>query len=329
MGDKITDLAVRTFTSQPPEDDHAERHNYYKELTAKQSAGQKLAPHEAKWLAAARQAVESDVAKKDKFYRDAGQTDTDKLMQYAGYNRDKYGAFYQQQNGGPQVPKLEIGKAQVAPVKPVTLQVGKASVEPVRTSPVTLEGNGSAVASMGRKGGQQVDIANKAKVEEYDPRSLTPLGHYAVGVGSLPKGNAWEAFKEGATGIRPGMSSPMPLAGQPTAPPAAQPGSKPVYSFSDEELGARRTAPDYKFSDKELRGNTRTLDRRPSDASMQDHDSLGQSVIERTYGKHLKAVDDNDGKFPAGYFDNMDAATKQNIKAGVTELIRRRRGIRT
>jgi len=73
--------------------------------------------------------------------------------------------------------------------------------------------------------------------------------------------------------------------------------------------------------------------RLPSDVGLGsrtgDQDKFAQDAIELMYGDHLEAVEENGGKWPAGYFQNMSAETKENIKKGVTDLMRRRRNART
>jgi hypothetical protein len=100
--------------------------------------------------------------------------------------------------------------------------------------------------------------------------------------------------------------------------------TKPVVDVADtaklEQLGDTRLTPYNK--------NYRTLDRHASDVSMQDTDAFAQHTLEQAYGNHLKAVEDNGGKFPAGYFDAMSPADKENIRYGVQELMRRQRGTR-
>lgn len=55
MGDKTTDLALKTFGGGKSEpDDHQERHDYYKQLCAKEKAGKPLSSTETTWLAQAR-----------------------------------------------------------------------------------------------------------------------------------------------------------------------------------------------------------------------------------------------------------------------------------
>lgn len=93
-------------------------------------------------------------------------------------------------------------------------------------------------------------------------------------------------------------------------------GGKPFYAEQDQE-GAR------------------TADRRASDVMIHDprkshvgdEDAFAIGVIQRQYGEHLQAMEDNrDGngvptdKFPAGYFDGMSKDKRQNIEAGVRWL---------
>lgn len=79
--------------------------------------------------------------------------------------------------------------------------------------------------------------------------------------------------------------------------------------------------------------DVRHADRRTNDVSTSRHeagDKYGNDALQRKYGKHLKAMQENrdangmpTDRFPAGYFKGMSDVQKKNIVEAVKELQRR------
>lgn len=70
----------------------------------------------------------------------------------------------------------------------------------------------------------------------------------------------------------------------------------------------------------------RAGDRRPSDIvitgdmGMMDKDKFSIDALRKMYGKDFKEVQENEMKYPAGYFNGKTDKQKENIKAGVRAL---------
>jgi hypothetical protein len=84
----------------------------------------------------------------------------------------------------------------------------------------------------------------------------------------------------------------------------------------------------------------RGANRRPDDiiitkdAGLADNDAFGAAHLQKTYGKHLKAMQENrdaDGmptdKFPEGYFKGMSSKERENIIYGVRALQKLEKGV--
>lgn len=301
MGYDVSKLAHDTFVKPDNKepDDHQERHAYYKTLVAREKAGEQLDDEDKTWLAKAREAVE----------RGAKSVDVHRMAEQH---------FIKGLDTGPVItePAKTIKGFDVGPAN-VELTTGTATVTPAKSNKL-----------------------NYAKTEEYDPRQLTPLQSYALGIGSLP--DSMMSFKQAALNT-PTVNIPQGPAMEKNAQlnergqvvyPDEQ--AKPNYQFKLPAGGVGQDEAGYVVDRKGKRlgsldqdENVRTLDRRPSDVSLADKDQFGSDQLERMYGPHLKEVEDNGGKYPAGYFDGMSKSRKANIKAGVVELMRRRKGNRT
>jgi hypothetical protein len=198
-----------------------------------------------------------------------------------------------------------------------------------------------------RKGGQQtsgdrgaMSVANPApQIETVDPRLQSDLGQYAMAVGSLPSAGGWLAFKRGAMGMYPvpqvnAVPEPAPTEAMQT-PARNKKGQVVIPLAAGEPVGI---AEDGQAIDKygkkmgylaQQGGDVRFGDRRAGDVSMEQTDGFAQDTLQQLYGKHLQAVKDNEGKYPAGYFKGMNAEQKDNVKKGVQALMQLERGTRT
>lgn len=98
--------------------------------------------------------------------------------------------------------------------------------------------------------------------------------------------------------------------------------------YLNQTAGAFRTA-DRVGIDVDPSGNPRMAGGRPTDVAATsktgDFDQFATDVLETIYKPHIQAVEENDGKWPEGYFKDMSPAAKENIKAGYMEVLRRRK----
>lgn len=279
MGYDVTKLALDTLKVGPakePEDDHQERHNYYRELRDKQRSGGKLSADEASWMESATKAYEE----------------------------------YQASKSAP------AQSAHVPPKKPGSVPYGATQIR---------QGKGPS------------------ELEDFNPTVQSFLKAMSVAPPAVRQGAFSHLLSNGAPSVAPMAQQEKFEARHQDF---LQPQGKPNYTFypKDEPVVAMdeagrevkvpgdRSGPTNQkqfLKNEQDFGRVRTLERKPNDVSLADKDQFGSEQLEKMYGPHLKEVDDNGGKYPAGYFDGMSPERKQNIKAGVVELMRRRRGIRT
>lgn len=201
--------------------------------------------------------------------------------------------------------------------------------------------------------------------EKYDPENMSPEGHYAIGVGSLPKGPGWDQFKLGASGLYPtptvgymqGLEQPeLARAVAPatykkgTALPAFEPGTVTNEAgYAVDKKGKRLGYLDQEAANP----NIRYLDRRITDVGLEGSKTKGavrpsyaqdidaQDMIKGTYDAYLKEYRDNGGKFFPEMFNKPQTAAEikkgvkpqrltpeeiKNVKAGVRYLLEEERG---
>ncbi len=318
MGD-FTDLAVKTFGGDDKKkaDDHEERRAYYRELSAKEQAGKKLDDEESAWLKAARQAKVNrqadslvDIAVKE---FSSPTPVHDALVR--GLNQQKNDAAYHKRLVASRERANNPGESYDPRIQPPEM-LGK--IEAHR-----MQRHGTMI---GRAVGREM-------MQQLDPRiapSVRPMPNAGPSQAQLFS----QATDELGRPVYDDPNLPMPARGR----------GRLVLSGPDVEEGLNEKGEVVNRKGKVLGQQAlpdgyRTGNRTQNDVSIEDiqpTDEFADKQLKRQYGDHLKVLDeqrDANGvpteQFPEGYFDGMDKKTEKNIRAGVKELIRRRRGVRT
>jgi hypothetical protein len=283
----------------------AARVKRFEELKQVRASGGKLSPDEARWLAD----VDIAAQRRDAEMRKFGRT-PEQLQKQELFERDQYSQIA---NGPISTPTPALANPQA--VTPI----GKTKFDPrgvlpdsksYMTDDTTPDGAAyRATAALRQQGGGWDNFANGfgSSLQQVRPTVLQPAPT-----------DAPIAFSESGVPIE----GPAPFA----------PNRKLQLSGEYNYIASNERGEALDAKNKKLGyyvggdPNTRTLDRKPTDVSMQDVDPFADNVLEQMYGEHLQAVDDNDGRFPSGHFLGMSPDIKANIKQGVTELRRRRKG---
>jgi hypothetical protein len=116
----------------------------------------------------------------------------------------------------------------------------------------------------------------------------------------------------------------------------ALPGGVVGTNERGDALDVRGRPVDLAADDLPARRGLRPADRREQDVTMADRDPFGRDVLERDYGEHLRAMEDNrderglpTDKFPAGHLNGFTKEKRKEIIEGVKALKEIQRGIRT
>lgn len=322
MGD-FTDLAVKTFSEDKKKaDDHEERRAYYRELSAKEQAGKKLDDEESAWLKAARQAKVNrqadslvDIAVKE---FSSPTPVHDALVR--GLNQQKDDAAYH---------KRLVASRERA-------NNPSESYDPRIQSPEML---GKIEAQRLQQHGTMIGRAvGRRLMQQSDPGiapTIRPMPNAGPKPGTVVGPSQAQLFSQATDELG------RPVYDDPNLPMPTRGRGRLVLSGPDTEEGLNEKGEVVNRKGKvlgqlALPDGYRFGNRTQADVTMQDHDELAEETLKRQYGKHLDVVDEQrDGhgvpteEFPEGYFDGMDKKTEKNIRAGVKELIRRRRGVRT
>lgn len=188
-------------------------------------------------------------------------------------------------------------------------------------------------------------LINKPESQSYDPR--TPVGSYLNGIGILQRSpnkvdqQMGRALAEGldypdrlrkgeVDTLIPNAPSPTPvqaappkksgkkyLISLPKTGPAGYDESGQAVDINGRKLGyLNQPAIVTPYGDVPMRTGQRT----PNDVLLDQRDPFARSVIEQKFGKHLKELEFNNGKFPPGYFKKMTAEEKAGIQKGVQAL---------
>ena len=317
MGD-FTDLAVKTFSDDKKKaDDHEERRAYYRELSAKEQAGKKLDDEESAWLKAARQAKANrqadslvDIAVKE-FSSPTPLLDAlDKSREYA---------------------KVDAGYHKRLDASRVKANKPSGSYDPRDQTPEML---GKIEAQRLQQHGTMIGRAVGRRLMQQSDPGIAPTIRPMPNAGPSQAQLFSQATDELGRPVYDDPNLPMPARGR----------GRLVLSGPDVEEGLNERGEVVNRKGKVLGQQAlpdgyRTGNRTQSDVSIEDiqpTDEFADKQLKRQYGDHLKVVDeqrDANGvpteEFPEGYFDGMDKKTEKNIRAGVKELIRRRRGVRT
>lgn len=252
------------------------------------------------------------VAQKQEGYAKFGATPGQQAA-WGDYDRKRYTSFLEQQAAAKGKPSTAVYDE---PVDPAPMTNPAPRLRPIGAPAKPIEG--------------------------FDPRLQTPQANYAAAVGTLPSTGGWLAFKRGAMGMYPvpqvdAIPEPAPAARVPDATgPKTNKKGRVVLDLgkAGEPTGWSEDGQVVDRFGKKLgytaqQGDVRTADRQPGDFTLQDRDFDAVKRFEGIYGPHLQELEDNSGKFPAGYFKNMSAEEKQNIIKGVQALQQIKRGTRT
>ncbi len=80
---------------------------------------------------------------------------------------------------------------------------------------------------------------------------------------------------------------------------------------------------------REDQGATKTLERGPKDVRAEDNDAFAEKTRDQLFGPYLKALDENDGRWPEGMFKGTSEAQRKAIHEGVIELRAHKLGSKT
>jgi hypothetical protein len=313
--DHVTDLAVKMFsgkaatdnerTEATPDDEHAERHDYYRNLIAKQKSGKALTDTERQWM---QQAVDAHhkVTRQGQLPGEISKFNVDDAAMKAFGTGSPY-------MGMPRGREMQSGKA----LTPGEMRIDNTNNKlPVQDSydPVALSGTMQGTALQNLEALQRPGI-NPAFSNGY----MRGLSNPETQVGSPMQQNQL---------------------GQPPLSPKQFPGGRvTIYAHPGDPMGADETGAETdlfgKYTgtvDNPKGADSRYLYRGPEDVYADDKDAYatklrkGKTALEDSFGKHLDAVEENDGKYPGGYFKGMDPKKKQEIKDGVQQLMKERKG---
>lgn len=327
MPKKLDDLALKAFLGSD-EDDYAGRLAYFKDLSSREAAGEKLDDEDANWLALARRGNEEGKSLDDLAVREFSRPVS---------------------VGGAPIPQGSTSMMDAARRMKEAEDVKKREQRVAESPTRGFLGEHAVEANRDRTQTVAKVVKDAANYAFFDQARKQKHLNYLPNPEPGAQGgqSVLQGTDEMGRGIQIDTAMPAPARRPNTIALPSNPHARVATSERGEDVDARgRVIPDsgpalYVYGQRRAPGFN-TLERRPSDIVITKDDGLlgsdkfSAQQLEKLYGKHLKAMEENrdangnpTDKFPEGYFGDKPQAEIDNIYYGVKALKKLQRGIRT